>query len=514
MDKNADRKAPTPLTDVVIAGGTLTAWIAAARLASAFPDTVRITVLETADRPSIQVTALAPTAQRDLFDPLGVFEDEWMRAADASFSAAVKYTDRSAPHTHVYVPRSSPLPDCEGFPLSDAWTLRRACGQTVEPADRACFREPPLMDAKKSPRWLDGRAAIAYGWHADTTMLTHFLRVKAVRTRGVRLLTGDLLGADRDAHGRVTSLHTTRGTLAADLVLDCTGESRLLIAGVLAEPFTDETGLVPADSTVTLTAPHDSALHGVEPYTTATATPAGWTWRLPLLGRYGAGLAYASARTTPDEAARQLLDTHGARDTPARAAHTRHRPGRPRRSWVHNCVALGAAAGLTDPLAEDHAATLDLLDRLIRDFPSPDRPDAPAARFNRAAAAHHERALDLLRLRHPARHPLPLSDTARAALEAHRAGLSPTPDEQPLRTLLTAFSPRTGGPSPALARHPAALRAAEEHFTRIKRHQHTLLETLPTAHDYLARLHSPRTHRTARSAERGPLLLALPTAAD
>ncbi|MFF4324414.1 tryptophan 7-halogenase [Streptomyces sp. NPDC001568] len=499
MDKSAERTAPAPRTDVVIAGGTLTAWIAAARLASAFPGTVRITVLETPHRPSGQVTALAPTAQRTLFDPLGVLEDAWMRAADASFSAAVKYVDWSAPHTHVYIPRSSPIPDCEGFPLSDAWTLRRTSGRTVAPPDHACFREPPLMDAKKSPRWLDGRAAIPYGWHADTTMLTHFLRARAVRTHGVRLLTGDLLGADRDTRGRVTALHTTRGTLNADLVLDCTGESRSLIGGVLAEPFTDETDLVPTDSSITMTVPHDSALHGVEPYTTATAVRGGWTWRLPLLGRQGAGAAYASGRTTPDEAARGLTGALDPRGTPPRLTHTRHRPGRPRRSWVNNCVALGTAAGFTDPLAEDHAVTLDLLDRLIRDFPAADTPEAPAARFNRAAAAHHERALDLVRLRHPARRTPVLSDTARAALETHRAGLAPTPDELPLRALLTAFSPGTAAPPAALARHPGALRAAEEHFSRIERHQRTLLETLPTAHDYLARLHAPTAHRALPS---------------
>ena len=101
-----------------------------------------------------------------------------------------------------------------------------------------------------------------------------------------------------------------------------------------------------------------------------------------------------------------------------------------------------------------------------------------------------------MRLRHPHRRTSVLSDTARAALETHRAGLAPAPDEQPLRALPTAFSPRTAAPPAALARHPGALRAAEEYFSRIERHQHTLLDTLPTAHDYLARLHAPPAHRT------------------
>ncbi|RSS54696.1 tryptophan 7-halogenase, partial [Streptomyces sp. WAC06614] len=252
---------------VVVIGGTLTAWIAATRLATAFDGTVPITVLDTAHRPSSQVTILRPGLQRALFDPLGVPEATWMRACDASFSAAVKYTARPGSETPVYLPHHPEIPSCEGFPLFDAWALDRACGRTVEPLDRACFREPPLMDAKKSPRWLDGRAAIPYGWHADTTMLVHFLRRKAVRDRGVRLVGGDLLGGLRAPDGTLTAVHTTRGTLPGTLFLDCTGEDRLLIDGLLAEPFLDDSCRVPTDSSVTLTSPHDTT-HAIAPYTT------------------------------------------------------------------------------------------------------------------------------------------------------------------------------------------------------------------------------------------------------
>ncbi|MCB5182327.1 tryptophan 7-halogenase [Streptomyces antimicrobicus] len=540
--------APVPdFTDVVVVGGTLTAWIAAAKLAAAFRAAVRVTVLETPYRPSEQVTTLPPTTQRDLFDPLGIPEATWMRACDATFDVAVKYVDPAAPERDFYVPRNTALPDCEGFSPLDAWLLLRASGETVESADRACFREPPLMDAMKSPRWLDGRAALSYGWHADTIMLTHFLRRTAVREFGVRLVTGGLLGADRAPDGALTTLRTTRGPLTADLFLDCTDEARLLLSATLREPLTPAPLLPTHTVTATVTAPtHDgaaprrtpaptgarAATGTFAPYTTLTALPEGWAWRRPLLDRHCVGLAYDGTRTTADEAARALLaplaphprqphradahradalgpDAHGP--TP-RTVHTVHRPGRPRRAWVHHCVALGRAAGSTDPLTDDHATTLDLLDQLIRDFPSPGghpHPPAAAARFDRAVAAHHARALDLalIRLHHPERPDLlPLSDAARAALEAHRAGLPVTPDDLPVRTLLTALASLTPRPATAtppttaVAHHHRALRAAEEHFRRVKRHQHTLLETLPTAHTYLTRLHATPLTPTAATA--------------
>ncbi|MEU9305155.1 tryptophan 7-halogenase [Streptomyces sp. NPDC048269] len=500
MDTNPAAAAPTDIRDAVIAGGTLTAWIAAARLASACRGTVRVTVLETPHRPASRVTALGPTVQSDLFDRLGIPENEWTHASSASFCAAVKYVNWGGREQHFYIPQDGTPPDCEGFPLSDFWLLRRRTGRTVEPSDYACFREPPLMDARKSPRWLDGRAAIPYGWHADTIMLTHFLRRKTMETCGVRMVTGELLGARTDGSGMLTALRTTRGDLTADFFLDCTGHESRLLAGILGEPFLSAADRLLPDSMLSLTVPQGSGSHGVEPYTTATALAHGWTWRRPLRGRCGAGLVYASTLTTPDEAARSLRRTLGLPRDSAELTHTPLRAGRTRRAWVKNCVALGAAAWFTDPLADDHGATLDLLDRLIRDLPSLGTRDVPAPRFNRAAAAHYRDALGLAQLRYAAsprtdgpfwtqQRTMPLSDTLHATVEAHRAGLSVTPEEAPLRALLTALTPHTACPPPALSHHPHALLRAEDHFTRIKRQQRILLETLPPAHTYLDRLH-------------------------
>ncbi|MEU6231447.1 tryptophan 7-halogenase [Kitasatospora sp. NPDC047058] len=495
-----DAEPPTPLGRILIAGGTLTAWIAAVRLASALRGTVRVTVVAPAGpvRPtSPQVTALSPAFRDALFDRLGTPESTWMRACSASFNAATKFAGwRPDP---VYLPDAATPPDCEGFPLTDFWQLRRRTGRTTEPVDHACFVVPPLLDAGKSPRWLDGRAAFPYGWHADSGLLAEFLRRTAVDTCGVRVRTAEILGADRDDAGLITALHTTGGREEADLFLDCTGPAARLMSGLLGEPFVPAAGHAPADRTATVTVPHDTARLGIEPYTTVTALPEGMLWRRPLPGRCDAALAYASTRTTPDEVAGVLLRAVGLPGTDAArrtVTHTAFTPGRLRRSWAGNCLALGAAAGSADPLAEDHATTLDLLDRLLRDLPSRTAPEAPAARFDAAAAAHHDRALDLARLRHatsPAGQtdPAALPARLRSVLRAHAAGLAPAPGELPLRTLLTVLTPHTAAPPAALAHHPHAVRAAEDAFTRIRRHQRTLLETLPPAHSYLAHLTAP-----------------------
>ncbi|MGW2424531.1 tryptophan 7-halogenase [Streptomyces sp. NPDC001709] len=517
--------------EIVVVGGTLTAWAAAARLAATFGPAVGVTVLETprptpAADPNGRVVALSPQVQRDLFDRLGIQEETWMRACSASFTLGVRYVNWRSGGAAQLAPRPlpghapdrfdrpfAPLPECEEFPLSEFWRLRRRTGETVEPLDRACFREPALLDARRSPRWLDGRIAVPYGWHADAELLTRFLRRTAVQRFGVRTARGALLGADRDGDGMLTALRTADGArLAGDLFLDCSGPASLLLSGVLREPFTTGAGHPLTDRTVTVSVPYDSAVAGIEPNGTATALPFGWAWHRPLPDRIGAGLVCASAWTDEERAVRTLCALWGLR--PALAdVRVEHRPaGAARRAWVHNCVALGPAARSADPLADDGlAGVLRQLDRLVRDFPAPQHPHAPADRFNRAAAADAAAADDLAQLLYraapradtpfwQAHHELPPSDTLSACLEAHRAGLTPEPGETRLRTVLAALDPQ-GGPPPAALRHrTAARRAADAHFTRIRRQQRILLETLPSAHTYLHRLHTRHSPAPALTA--------------
>ncbi|MFJ4283499.1 tryptophan 7-halogenase [Streptomyces massasporeus] len=509
------------IEEIVIVGGTLAGWTAAVRLAAALGRTVGVTVLETprhtADtEQNGQVVAVPPQVQRDLFDRLGCQEETWMRACSASFTLAVRYVNwttggpaRTAPRPtaghnpdRFHRPFAS-LPECDEIPLSEFWRLRRGTGETIEPFDYACFREPPLLDALKSPRWMDGRAAVTYGWHADSGMLAQFLRKTAVQQYGVQTVRGDARSADRDGDGMLTALRTADGTrLTGDLFLDCTGPRSLLLSGLLREPFSGAGGHLLTDRTVTVTVPHDSAVEGIEPFGTATALPYGWAWRRPLPGRFGAGLVYASAWTDEADAVRTLCGLWGLRPGDADVRHHSLRTGATRRAWVKNCVALGAAGCSADPLADEGLGdVLRQLHRLVRDFPSLHDRDAPAARFNRAAAADFAAARDQAQLLYRAapradtpfwraQRDLPLSDALSNCLEGHRAGLCPEPGEAPLRLLLTALDARGARQPVALLHRPAARRTADGHFARIRRQQRILLETLPTAHDYLHRLHS------------------------
>ncbi|MGW7345880.1 tryptophan 7-halogenase [Streptomyces sp. NPDC054854] len=505
---------------VVVVGGSAAGWTAAARLARARRGTVAVTVLQTPPAaPDLmetgQVTVVPPEFQPMVLDPLGVTEDHWTRACGASFRTAVRYVNwrsdgaygsgaralADGTADHFYRPYAA-VPECENGPLSHYWRYLRSGGRTLEPSDYACFHEPPLMDARKSPRWLDGRTAFPHGWHVDTRRFGAFLRDLAVRRLGVRVLHDSVRSVERDGNGMLTVLHTEKGRrIEGDFFVDCTGREGLLLSKVLGEPFVGAEGRLLCDGAATITVPHDDRARGIEPFATATAVPEGWSWKLPLPGMFGAGLLYSRARTGPYEAEGRLCALYGLDPERAEVRHVRHRFGHSRRAWVKNCVALGAAARQVEPLAGDALTeVMEAVDLLIREFPSPDAPEAPAARFNRAARERYERAADAVQLHYAAagrtdagfwraQRALPPSAVLARHLDAHRRGSAPGPGAEAHHALLSALIAAAPDADAAPGPGPAALRAAEERLTRVQRRQNILLETLPTAHAYLERLH-------------------------
>ncbi|MET9769890.1 FAD-dependent oxidoreductase [Streptomyces sp. NPDC006415] len=522
------------ITRIVVVGGTAVGWTAAARLASAFRATVSIAVLETPDLPGAgensQAAVIEPEFQRELFDRLGVPEEEWMRTCRASFKAAVRYVNWRTEGPAEILPRTlengspdyfydpcSGIPECEDSLLVDHWRRRRANGESTENFDYACFREPPLMDARKSPRWLDGRRAFPYGWHVDIRLFTEYLRNTATGRFGVRTLRGTPRTAERDERGMLTALHTAEGhRVPGDLFLDCTGPEGLVLAGILREPYLDAPDRPRCDRAVTVTVPYDRTAYDVDPFTTAAALPSGWTWKMPLVDGFEAGHAYPGDRIGPDEAARTLCALWGLRPEHTPVRHTAPRTGHSRRAWVKNCVALGPAADARDSLAGGPlSGVLKALDRLVRDFPALQDRDGPAARFNRAVTTGSARAREFAQLLHhtspradtpywTARRTAPLSPELADCLAAHSAALTPERHELRYAGVLAALAPGGRTFRASLAHRQDAREVADAHFVRIKRQQHILLETLPTAGQYLSRLHvrptAQHTDRTARTA--------------
>ncbi|MFD9336353.1 tryptophan halogenase family protein [Streptomyces sp. NPDC060028] len=521
---------------VVILGGGTAGWMTASYLGKALQGTVDITVLEAPAIPRIGVgEATVPNLHRAFFDFLGINEDEWMRECNASFKMAVRFVNwrtggegeagarelEAGGPDHFYHPFGL-LPDYDQTPLSHYWFKRKHEGLTTEPFDYACFREPPVMDALKSPRWMDGRPATRYAWHFDAALVADFLRRFATEKLGVHHIQDEMTEVEKDERGFVTALHTKEGrTLDADLFVDCSGFRGLLINQAMGEPFIDMSDHLLCDSAVATAVPHDDAANGIEPYTSAIAMKSGWTWKIPMLGRFGTGYVYSSKFATQDEATEEFCKLWNLDPETTKFNHVRFRVGRNERAWVKNVVSIGLSSAFLEPLESTGIYFITAaIYQLAKHFPDRNFTPALTDAFNREIEVMFDDTRDFIQAHFyyaprndtpfwQANKELTLPKNIQEKISAYKAGLpinSPITDESTYYgnfeaefrnfwtngsyyCIFAGLGLEPDAPLPSLAHKPESVAGAEPLFNTVKRQQQNLLETLPSTYDYLRQLH-------------------------
>ncbi|AHH99258.1 tryptophan 7-halogenase [Kutzneria viridogrisea] len=523
------------INDVVVLGGGTAGWMAAAYLGRALGPSARITVLEAPAIPKIGVgEATIPNLHKVFFDFLGIPEEEWMRECNASFKMGIRFVNWRTPGPGQAEPRPHEggrdhfdhlfglLPDHAGLPLSQYWVQRKLAGQTDVPFDYACYRQPPVFDAKLSPRHSDGTRWASYAWHFDAHLVADFLRRFATEKQGAVHLQGTMTSAEVDQRGHITRLHTEDGrTIEGDLFIDCSGFRGLLINQLLREPFLDMGDHLLNDRAVATAVPHDDAANGVEPFTSAIAMSSGWTWKIPMLGRFGTGYVYSSRFSTQDEATEEFCRMWGLDPETQPLNHVRFRVGRNRRAWVKNCVSIGLASCFLEPLESTgiyfvYAA----LHHLVKHFPDKRFEPVLTEQFNHEIETMFDDTRDFIQGHFSfapredtpywrACKELELAPAYRQKVATYRAGLPvslPATDESGYYGNFEAefrnfwsnanyycmfagmdFLPEH--PLPSLAYRQEASESVDSVFAEIRREQERLLATLPSTYDYLRQLH-------------------------
>lgn len=395
------------IKEVVILGGGTAGWMSACYLAKFLQGTAKVVLMESPAISKIGVgEATVPNLQKVFFDYLGIPEFEWMRQCNASFKVAVRFVNWRTPGPGVRSPRSigcSPdhfyhpfgiLPSVDQVPLSHYWNLRRHRQQTNEAFDYACFTEPPFMDAKRAPRWFDGRAATRYAWHMDAHLVADFLRRHGTEKLGVVHIHDEMDQVEFDERGYVAALHTKGGRrISGDLFIDCTGFRGLLIEETLKSGFEDWSHWLPTDAAFAL---QTESVGPPLPYTKAIAHHAGWRWRIPLQHRVGNGSVFCSEFSEPDEV-RELLLSSIEGDPITEPRLVRYKAGKRREVWKNNVIAMGLSSGFVEPLESTSihlfmaAAT-----RLVQQFPFGPIAQAQRDRYNRMADNEIDRVRDFV----------------------------------------------------------------------------------------------------------------------
>ena len=391
------------IREIVIVGGGTAGWMAAAAM-SRFLDTgyTRVTLIESEEIGTVGVGEATIPPLLTFNAMLGIDENEFLRETRATYKLGIEFVDWGGLGESYFHPFGNFGQDIHGVhfhqlylrealqrPMPDitAWSMSAVAAKL-----RRFAR--PRPDATSAVREL------IYAFHFDAGLYAAFLRRYAERNR-VRRLEGRIVGTTlRADDGYVESVTLSDGqTIAGDLFIDCSGFRGLLIEEALHTGYDNWQHWLPCDRAVAVPCANTAE---PDPFTRATARPAGWQWRIPLQHRMGNGHVYASAFMDDAEAERILLSSLEGQPLadPRKIVFT---TGRRKQCWNRNVVALGLSSGFIEPLESTSIHFIQSgIAKLIALFP--DKRFNPVERneFNRQMASLYEDVRDFIVLHYRA----------------------------------------------------------------------------------------------------------------
>jgi len=391
------------IRNIVIVGGGTAGWMAAAALSNQLGDSCAIRVVES-DEIGIIGVGEATIPHIGTFNRiLGIDEDEFLRTTQGTFKLGIEFVDWGAIGERYIHGFGKLGPELDGLPFHHLWLRAVHEGIVSDLADYSINTLSPRRSKFMRPRSeMAGSplSEIAYAFHFDASLYARFLRGIAER-KGVIRTEGKVTRVlQRESDGFITGLELQDGRqVDGEFFVDCSGIRGLLIEQTLQTGYEDWTHWLPCDRAVAV--PCES-VQPLIPMTRATARTAGWQWRIPLQHRIGNGHVYSSRFMGQDEA-ESILMNHLDGPALAEPRHIRYVPGRRKRIWSKNCVALGLAAGFFEPIESTNIHLIQTgIARLLTMFPRSGFDQADVDEANAQARVEYERVRDFIILHYKA----------------------------------------------------------------------------------------------------------------
>ena len=397
---------------VLVVGGGTAGWLTAALVAAeriALGDTkTDVTLIESADIPTIGVGEGTWPSMRATLKRVGIAESDLLRHAQASFKQGTKFVGWSGQsESDVYYHPFS-LPGGDGaLDLAPYWLAhggRRKFAEFVTAQSQVINRGL----APKQLQTPDYAFAVNYAYHLDAGKFADLVKRHAITSLGVRHQIGTVEQVIGEPGAHIKALKLSSGeTIEADLFVDCTGQAALLIEGHMHSRHLDMRHVLFNDSAIAVQVPHAASDTPIASATLSTATKIGWIWDIALPGRRGIGHVFSSGYGSESEAM-DILKDYLAADASLAAGylvddayrHIRFEPGYRERFWVGNCVSVGMCAGFIEPLEASAIALIEQSAGLIARWLPRDRhlTEIVAKRFNDKFSHHWQQIIAFLKL--------------------------------------------------------------------------------------------------------------------
>lgn len=249
---------------IVVVGGGSAGWIAAARIAAKNstddPDSVKVTLVESAVIGTIGVGEGTWPTMRNTLKKIGISETDFIRQCDGAFKQGAKFvgwTD-GTPQDGYYHPLNPPYAATQ-INLSSHW-MRTKGQDDLDFADAVDF-QAALCEAGRAPKSITSPeygGLANYAYHLDAVKFAKLLCDFSVDKLGIRHVVDDVIAVNQSENGDIASIETTQhGCIEGDLFVDCSGFAALMIEGVYGVPFTACDNILFADHALALQVPYE-----------------------------------------------------------------------------------------------------------------------------------------------------------------------------------------------------------------------------------------------------------------
>jgi hypothetical protein len=334
--------------NILIVGGGSAGWMTAATLIKQFPEK-NISLIESPNISTVGVGESTIGGIRLWSNWLGIDDKQFLKFTDGSYKLSIKFTDFYKKGESFHYPFGETYTKNNRATLNDWWFKKFFYDETPN-SDYAECNYPQMALVSQNKCFYNEDNIIPFNFkrdtafHFDATKFALWLKEHYCIPKGVKHIKEEIISIEEDNNG-IKSLNNKH---KADLYIDCTGFSSLLLGKTLKEPFESYADLLPNNSAWATRIPYKNKEKELVTYTNCTAIENGWVWNIPLWSRIGTGYVYSDKFVSDDDALKQFKKHLKTEELDFKKI--KMKVGIHKRIWVKNVVSIGLSAGFIEPL--------------------------------------------------------------------------------------------------------------------------------------------------------------------
>lgn len=332
---------------IIIFGGGTSGWLTAAYLTNNLQIPAEITLIEDKDLGPIGVgEGTQPLTASFLFE-CGIPPKMWMKKSQASFKYGVELTGWNDTPYFVDNDHSVNCVIAEDFFTSDYFISR-------DPEEFKKWHPAYRLAKENICQKFDDYLDVNPGMGPEGFGAVHFAAYEIIDTikeliqDRIKYVNTNIERAEQDQYGITKLVGKDGTTYSADLFLDCSGFSSILLEKTLKVPFVPYDDWLPCDRAVVLPTQFNDPIKDCFPYTKATTMTSGWRFTIPIYTRTGNGYVYSSKFISDEDAEKELRESVGEFEAPAK--FLKMKCGYHKEIAHKNVCAVGLSAGFVEPL--------------------------------------------------------------------------------------------------------------------------------------------------------------------